>query len=211
MQPDPSGLTAHYPMEGNANDIAGTNHGTLSGGPVFTAGKIGQAIQFDGLDDYVDCGTAPALDIRDAITVSCWIKVAAFTKNWEAILAKGDNSYRMSRSATTGNSIHFGCNGPTGGNLDATAIVTDNNWHHVALVYDGVNKLIYIDGREDARVASTGRINLSTNPLWIGNNSGSTARQLGGLVDDVRIYSRALSEAEVAGLAGRTLPFDKAF
>jgi len=211
VQPDPAGLVAHYPMEGNANDIAGANNGTLSGGPVFTVGKIGQAIQFDGVDDYVDCGTAPALDIRDAITVSCWIKVAAFTKNWEAILAKGDNSYRMSRSATTGNSIHFGCNGPTGGNLDARGIVTDDNWHHVACVYDGVNKLIYIDGREDARVASTGQIALSTNPLWIGNNSGSTARQLGGLVDDVRIYSRALSEAEVAGMAGRTLPLDKQF
>jgi hypothetical protein len=116
----------------------------------------------------------------------------------------------MSRSATTGNSIHFGCNGPTGGNLDAKTIVTDNNWHHVACVYDGVNKIIYIDGREDARVASTGQIALSTNPLWIGNNSGSTARQLGGLVDDVQIHSRALSEAEVAGMAGRTLPFDKA-
>jgi len=60
-------------------------------------------------------------------------------------------------------------------------------------------------------LASTGQIALSTNALWIGNNSGSTARQLGGLVDDVRIYSRALSEAEVAGMAGRTVPFDKAF
>jgi len=211
VQPDPNGLTAHYPLDGNANDIAGTNNGTLSGGPLFTAGQIDQAIQFDGVDDYVDCGTGASLDIQDAITLSCWIKVAAFTKNWEAILAKGDNSYRMSRSATTGNSVHFGCNGPTGGNLNATAIMTDDNWHHVACVYDGVNKLIYIDGREDARVASTGQINVSTNPLWIGNNSGSTARQLGGLVDDVRIYSRALSDAEVAGLAGRTLPHDKPF
>jgi hypothetical protein len=211
VQPDPNGLTAYYPMEGNANDTAGANNGTLLGGPVFAAGKVGQAIQFDGLDDYVDCGAAPALDIRDTITLSCWIKVAAFTKNWETILAKGDNSYRMSRSATTGNSVHFGCNGPTGANLNATALVTDNNWHHIACVYDGVNKIVYVDGSEDARLASTGQIALSTYPLWIGNNSGSTARQLGGLVDEVRIYNRALSAAEVAGMAGRTLPVDKAF
>ncbi len=211
VQPDPNGLVAHYPMEGNANDVAGANNGTLSGGPVFTAGKVGQALQFDGLDDYVDCGTAAALDIRDAITISCWIKVAAFTKGWEAILAKGDNSYRVSRGPQNGNSVHFGCNGPTGGNLNATAIVTDNNWHHVACVYDGAKKLIYIDGREDSRVASTGQIALSTNALWIGNNSGSTARQYGGLVDDVRIYSRPLSAAEVAGLAGRAFPLDKPF
>jgi hypothetical protein len=117
----------------------------------------------------------------------------------------------MSRSATTGNSIHFGCNGPTGGNLDAKGIVTDNDWHQVACVYDGVNKLIYIDGREDARAASTGQIAVNTDALWIGNNSGSTARQLGGLVDDVRIYSRPLSAAEVAGLAGMVAPFDKPF
>jgi len=211
VEPNNAGLVGYWQFEGNTNDSAGANHGTATGGPTFVAGKIGQAINFDGVDDYVNCGTAASLDITGEITVACWIKVAAFTKSWETILAKGDNSYRMSRGPQTGNSIHFGCDGPTGGNVNGTAIVTDDTWHHVALVYDGSYKIIYIDGMEDARVASTGLINVSTYPLWIGNNSQQTVRQLIGLVDDVRIYSRALSLDEVAWLAGRTEPVEKPF
>ncbi|MBM4029386.1 MAG: LamG domain-containing protein, partial [Planctomycetes bacterium] len=164
------------------------NHGTLVGNVQRVDGYHGQALQFDG-NSYVNCGTGATLKIRDRITVACWIKVASFTRNWEAILAMGDDSYRMSRSATTGNSIHFGCNGPTGGNLDAVTTVTDNKWHHVALVYDGANKIIYLDGVEDARVASTGQINVSAYALYIGANSQQAGRGLAGLVDDVRIYS----------------------
>jgi len=174
------------------------------GGPTYTAGVDGQAIQLDGLDDYVDCGAAASLDITDEITMACWIKVAAFTRTWETIIAKGDNSYRMSRGPGTGDSIHFGCNGPSGGNLNATTTVTDDTWHHAALVYDGADKIIYIDGVEDARVASTGSINVSTYNLYIGENSQATDRYLAGLIDDVRIYNVALSQAEIGSLAGKT-------
>jgi hypothetical protein len=117
----------------------------------------------------------------------------------------------MSRGPGTGDSIHFGCNGPTGGNLNATTIVITDTWRHAALVYDGSNKIIYIDGVEDARVASTGSINVSTYNLYIGENSQQTGRYLTGLVDDVRIYNRALSPAEVAGLGGLTEPFSASF
>jgi hypothetical protein len=172
------------------------NHGTMVGSLQRGDGYFGDALAFDG-SSYVNCGRGVTLDIRDAITVTCWIKVASFTNSWEAILAKGDDSYRMSRSATTGNSIHFGCNGPTGGNLDAATTVTGDKWHHVALVYDGTDKIVYIDGVEDARVASTGQINASTYDLYIGANSQQAGRFLKGLVDDVRIYSRALSEEDL--------------
>ncbi|MBM4026200.1 MAG: hypothetical protein FJ280_12460, partial [Planctomycetes bacterium] len=187
---------------GLAVDYSGSdNYGALMGGPKFVEGQLGDALSFDGLDDYVNCGTDPSLNIRDQITIACWIKVAVFSRTWETILAKGDNSYRMSRSSTggvaAGNSIHFGCNGPTGGNLDATTIVTDNAWHHVVLVYDGTNKIIYIDGREDARVASTGQINESTHPVLIGENAQAIGRYLKGLVDDVRIYNKALTLEQI--------------
>ena len=134
-----SGTTA-FDSSDNGND------GTLEGNPQWVAGRLGGALEFDGIGDYVDCGDPPNLTITGDITVMCWIKVAAFTRTWETIIAKGDNSYRMSRGPGDGDSIHFGCNGPSGGNLNATTIVTDNTWHHVALVYDGTNKLIYIDG-----------------------------------------------------------------
>jgi len=172
------------------------NHGTMVGDAQRADGYFGDGLAFDGAS-YVNCGAGATLKIRDSITVACWIKVASFTRNWEAILAMGDDSYRMSRSATTGNSIHFGCNGPDGGNLDAVTTVTDDKWHHVALVYDGTDKIIYIDGAEDARMASTGQINESAYDLYIGANSQQAGRFLEGLVDDVRIYSRALTEEDL--------------
>jgi hypothetical protein len=216
VQPAATGLAAHYTFdEGSGTRVGDSsgngNHGTVNGNPQWVAGKIGGAMAFDGAGDYVDCGKAASLVIRDAITVSCWIKVAAFSRDWEAILAMGDDSYRMSRSATNGNSIHFGCNGPTGGNLDAKTVVTTDTWRHVALVYDGAYKVIYIDGIEDARVASTGQINVSAYTLHIGDNSQQANRNLKGVVDDVRIYNRPLSAEEVAGLAGQTKPRYKPF
>ncbi len=216
VQPAATGLAAYYTFdEGSgttAKDTSGNgNNGTINGNPQWVAGKVGGALAFDGAGDYVNCGKGASLVIRDTITVACWIKVASFTRNWETILGMGDDSYRMSRSATTGNSIHFGCNGPTGGNLDATTLVNTDTWRHVALVYDGAYKIIYIDGIEDARVASTGRINVSAYNLYIGANSQQTGRDLKGVVDDVRIYSRPLSAGEVTGLAGQTKARHKPF
>ncbi len=216
VPPAATNLVAYYTFDegsgAKAGDSSGKgNNGTASGNPQWVAGKIGGALSFDGVDDFVDCGKGAALVVRDTITVACWIKVASFTRNWETILAMGDDSYRLSRSATTGNSVHFGCNGPTGGNLDAKTLVTTDTWRHVALVYDGINKIVYVDGIEDARVASTGQINASAYNLYIGANAQQTGRNLKGLVDDVRIYSRPLSADEVAGLAGLTQPRHKSF
>ncbi len=213
--PDISGLAAHYTFDEGAGttvaDSSGNgNNGTVVGDPLWVVGTINGAMQFSG-DDYVNCGNGDSLQIQDAITVTCWVKIASFTVNWETILAKGDNSYRISRSSETGDSIHFGCNGPTGDNLNASAIITTDTWRHVAVVFDGAYKRIYIDGREDARAASTGQIDISTDDLYIGENSGATGRQLAGLVDDVRIYNRALSAAEIAGMAGRTNPVHTPF
>ena len=206
--PDPAGLAAHYTFDEGAgttvNDASGNgNAGTIVGDPLWVSGTLNGAMEFSG-DDYVNCGNGDSLQIQDAITITAWIKIASFTVTWETILAKGDDSYRMSRGPSDGDSVHFGCNGPTGDNLTANGIVTTDTWQHVAAVFDGAYKRIYIDGIEDARAESTGQINISTYDLYIGENSGATGRQLGGLVDDIRIYNRALSPEELAGMAGRT-------
>ncbi len=211
VNPGTEGLAAYYPFENDVLDASGNgNDGTIVGDPVFVDGPpgYGMAMEFDGIDDYVDCGNAESLDITGDITVACWIKVAAFSKTWETILAKGDHAYRMSRGPGDGDSIHFGCNGPSGGNLNASTIVTTDTWRHVALVYDGTDKIIYIDGVEDARLASEGSIEShDEHNLFIGENSEAVNRFLTGLVDEVMIYNRALSEAEIRYLAGeRAIP-----
>jgi len=183
---------------GMAIDYSGWNHdGTPEGDPQWVEGFQGDALAFDGAGDYVDCGNPPEFTIQDELTLACWIKVAAFTVPWETIIAKGDNSYRMSRGPEDGDSIHFACTGTSGDHLNGSTIVTDDSWHHVACVYDGVNRILYLDGFEDARVSSTGQISASTYNLFIGENSQQRSRNLTGLVDDVRLYNRALTEDEV--------------
>jgi hypothetical protein len=200
-------LVAHWELDETAGlvaaDSSGNNyHGVLYGGPVWqpTGGKLGGALQFDGVNDYVDCGNPSALNIQDKITLACWIKVAAFTKDWETILAKGDNSYRFSRSG--GNGIHFGVGGTSAWAIEGAKTVTGNQWHHVAGVYDGSQATIYVDGIVDVAVPATGKLNVNSFNFAIGENLQQRGRYLNGLVDDVRVYNCALSAAEIAQLVG---------
>jgi hypothetical protein len=173
------------------------NDGTLVGDPQWVTGQLNGALEFDGTGDWVDCGNNASLQITDNITVACWFKVAAFTVTWETIVAMGDDSYRLSRGGSNGNATHFGCSGLTPAWFNGVTVVTDNTWHHLAGVYDGSNMIIYLDGDEDARVAATGTINVSAYNFHIADNAQQPGRELTGLVDDVRIYRRALSETEI--------------
>ena len=199
---DPA-LVAWWPLDGDATD-SGPNglDGTVMGDPDWSPGKFGMAVDLDGTDDYIDCGNPDPLTIRDELTVSCWFKVESFTRTWESILAKGDNSYRLSRGPGTGNGTHMGISGTSASPdyFNAPTIVTDNKWHHIAGVYDGTQAIIYIDGKEDMVYPSTGQINASTYSLFIGENSQARDRYLNGLVDDVRIYNRALTADEVKSM-----------
>ncbi|MHC4440707.1 MAG: LamG domain-containing protein, partial [Planctomycetota bacterium] len=73
----------------------------------------------------------------------------------------------------------------------------DGQWHHIAASYDGTTFYVYADGELDASEPSTGQITLSSYPLYIGNNSQNTDREWNGLIDDVMIYNRALSQEEI--------------
>jgi hypothetical protein len=190
---DGSGTTA-FDSSGNGNN------GILVGDPQWVAGKFGGALEFNG-DDYVNCGDGPSLQIQDQITITFWFKVDAFSNTWEAFLAKSDSAYRASRSNGTGNATHFGAGGTSvgGGNsyFDGTIIVTGGQWHHYAATYDGTAGKIYIDGVLDVTSPGTGQISLTSSDLYIGENSGATGRFLHGIMDEVRIYSRALTDTEI--------------
>ncbi|MBA7572066.1 hypothetical protein ES708_13841 [subsurface metagenome] len=191
-----SGTTA-FDSTGNGND------GIFVGDPKWVPGRLGGALEFNG-DDYLNCGNGESLQIQDAITIAFWFKVDAFQNTWEAFMSKGDDSYRTSRGGGDGDAIHMGISGTSagGGNgwFNGTVIVTDNHWHHMAATYDGAEGRIYIDGLLDVTSPGTGQINISTYELWIGTNSQNTDRLLHGLLDDMRIYSRSLSDTEILGV-----------
>ena len=199
---DPS-LVAHWTLDGNADDSAGSNDGTLIGDPTWVDDpNRGWCLSFDGDGDCVDVGEDPSLTFTDAITLSCWIQVRAFDRNWNAILTKGDD-WVLARTRDD-NRIAFLCLGLTGGGWPEVYSddVNDENWHHIAGVYDGAMLYMYQDGDCVDSKSIKGSINSNWNRVLIGENGQAPNRYWNGLIDEVRIYSRPLSPEEISDLAG---------
>ena len=209
--PGNNGLVAYYAFENDANDSSGNElHGTLVGDAKFAEGPVGygMALDLDGDGDYVDCGLDPNFDITEQISFTYWMKAVALDKGWNTVLSRGDDSWRSSRAGTE-NFMEAAVGGTSGNYLLGATLVDDDNWHHVGAVYDGATFSLYVDGKLDASEESTGSITVSSFPLYIGNNSDNMDRDWTGLIDEVTIYNRALSEGEVIYLAGeRSTPVD---
>lgn len=204
--PSTAGLIAHYTLDGNVLDSSGNAlHGTVNGNPLYTPGIFGQALTFDGVGDYVDCTNNVKYDaITDKITVAAWIQVDIFDVTFQAIVTKGDSSWRLSRNTET-DGVHWRANGPDPAlRVNSTVSVNDGEWHHVAGTYDGTSARLYVNGRLDGSLATTGSVAKNAQKVFIGGNAEQMARLWKGAIDEVRIYSRVLTEAEVRYLADRT-------
>jgi len=198
-----TGLVAHWAFDEDSGTIAHDStpnglDGTLEGDPQWVEGKIGNALDFDGDGDYVDCG-ADGFDITDQITITAWIKVTAFDTAHQAIVTKGDGAYRIARQGDE-SYLAFACTGTGGYKTMGSENPNDGEWHHVAGVYDGTTIYLYVDGIVDNTTASTGPIDSQTWPLYIGENAQQTGREWNGLIDEVRIYNRGLSAQEIEDL-----------
>lgn len=176
-------------------------YGTPQWDPV--GGKIDGALRFDGVDDYIDVQNESPFDMTVAMSVAAWIKVAAFDRDFQAIVTKGDNAWRLQRWSNT-NRIEFACTGLTHdsphGSLFGNINVNDGQWRHVAGVYDGTRIYLYVDGNLDVSEATSGFIALNNQRVMIGKNAEKSNRLWNGWIDDVRVYNRGLSEAEVRSI-----------
>jgi len=193
-----------------AVDSSGNAHnGTLLGDTSWVDVITGGALAFDGDGDYVDIGKEPNFDIKNQITVSAWIKVGAFDREWQTIVAKGDRAWRLQRNWGE-STLEFACSGlvvpgTDWGQIYGTTDVNDGHWHHVAGVYDQEKIYLYIDGNLDASAEAPGTIRVNDEPVYIGENSQTPNRFWNGLIDDVRIYSYALSTEEISEIAQKAL------
>jgi len=195
-------LVALYQFEDNANDSSGNNlHGKFVGQAKIVSDAVrGNVLSLDGQDSYVDCGTAPAFNITSRITIACWVKVNKFDKNWQTIIAKGGDSYRLSRAGST-NSSHFGCTGLKIQWFDGNINVNDGKWHHIAGIYDGSMMCLYVDDVLDESRQTFGIIDISSYPLYIGASAQQGGeRYFNGLIDDVAIFDHALNAEQVSKL-----------
>ncbi|MBN2393521.1 MAG: tandem-95 repeat protein [Anaerolineae bacterium] len=185
-------------------DRSGNGHaGDLVNGPSFTTTvppslTTGLALAFDGVDDYVSIGGAESDFDLNQLSVLFWMKTDGFIQYFEALVTKGDSAWRVHRYATTGQ-VSFGTNDITAGDNDmpSNASVDDGQWHHIAAVYDGSAKYLYIDGALDNSEAASGTIATNDFSVLIGENDEAAGRYFGGLMDDVQVYDWALSASEV--------------
>ncbi len=202
------GLVAHWKFDEMRGEIAkdssgNGNVGRLVGNPVWAKGKTGGALSFDGDGDYVAVGNESNFDITEQITVAAWIKVNKFDRAWQTIVGKGDNTWRLARYKEE-NGLKLNCDDESGYvGVAGDMTVNDGGWHHVAGVYDGKKMYLYVDGKLDASVEHTGKIRTDDYDVYIGENTEVLGHEWDGLIDDVRIYDRALSADEIVQLYNR--------
>ena len=209
----PSGLVAGYAFNETigttASDASGNGlNGTLTNGPTWSTGKYGGAVNLDGVNDYVDLGNPVALRITGSMTVTGWINSSAFPRDDATIVSKRDSNnsgFQLDTTVDRGlRGIGFKLTGNSGGDMfryGATALQL-NTWYHVAGVYNAASGTlnVYLNGQLDngALVGTvvTSQQN-STQNVNIGRRSGNSGYEFAGRVDDVRIYNRALTAAEI--------------
>jgi uncharacterized delta-60 repeat protein len=202
-----NGLVAYYPFNGNANDASGnSNDGTVSGAILAMDRFLStnSAYSFDGSTAFIDCGNKPAFNFGQSdFTICTWIRSAGSQAN-KYIIGKYSNTVPSSFGlGTGGNAAAYAFIwGTSSEAASGTTILADNNWHHLMAVYKrNSNLTIYRDGAMQAQkdiTALQGAMITNAFPLLIGKIS--SGQNFGGLIDDVRIYNRALSSSEVTQL-----------
>ena len=182
------------------------NNGTLTNGPTWSAsGKYGAAISFDGTNDLVNIIDANSLDLTNGMTLEAWVKPGNVT-GYKTVLCKenGTNNLAYALSANDNNSTVANQRpntririGSTTRTSTGTAKLALNTWTHIASTYDGATLRFFINGTQVSATAATGNMVTTTNMLRIGGSPNLGTQYFAGLIDEVKIYNRALSQAEI--------------
>jgi len=205
---DPS-LVAYYALENNTEDGSGNGlHGTVVGNPTYVEGLAGygMAMEFDG-ESYVDCGNDAILDITGPISMAIWIRPGTDGSVETAPLCKADASagwswqlrYGWNTDKPTIMGFQFNA---TGGSvwIYVEQDLPIGEWYHIAASHDGATVKCYLDGAETDSAPMT---DFAGGPSTLLIGSDGWRSDWIGAIDDVRIYDRALSEAEVLELASK--------
>ena len=220
--PSNLGLVGYWSMNENTGTVAGdssgnNNRGILTNDPTWVDGKRGKAINFDGSNDYVNAGSGSSLDNLPAITFSAWIYPRAQgTRLFVTNRGNPESSgWRFAFDSATAGSMRFTVDYSTtdlvtrNNSPDANSVAPLNKWTHIAVTWNGsataTNVKIYFNG-VGANSYSTAngvgdRVDDNAQNLIIGHNEALTSNGgFNGLIDEVRVYNRALSAAEIQAL-----------
>jgi hypothetical protein len=205
-------MVSWWPGDGNPNDIIDGNHGTFVGNVSYSTGEVGQAFSFDG-SSYVEVPDAANLNFAPnaPITVDMWVyrtgtaQIMHFIGKRAGCTAGTFINYQMALNMSTLKGLSFGGDG---GGVVTGQDLPLNTWTHLAGTFDGSTYRFYINGTLAG--TGTGTLGPANNaPLLIGKSG--TCENFVGLIDEVELFSRALSASEIqaiynAGGAGKCRP-----
>lgn len=186
------------------------NHGEMKGDPELVQGRFGKALEFNGQDTYVEIPHHETLTVDQDFTVMAWIHTVRHegpdNAQWQGIMAKGNNprSYSLWTESNS-KCLHLSVGPPNGGGSVCNGEVALNTWQHVVAQYNDGTHRYWINGEK------VGEINNKpnppgledTSPVVVGTAGGGNIRYFLGMIDEVRIWNRALSEAEVNQQMGK--------
>jgi len=189
----------------SAKDLSGyKNNGTINGAvcvddtpyKVVGSGQGKNALSFDGNDDYVDCGNGVILDITNEITISMWVKLKTISGSRQVFLDKG--------SFTDDKSYYFGWDGSqvemriwyTNGLAVKTYAPSVDKWYYFVATGKNGEQKFYVNGELIGSTSIIGTITSTSRPVLLGNANGRSY-YFNGIIDEVRIYSTALSVYQI--------------
>jgi len=186
-----------------ADSSGNSNTGTLFNGPAWAAGQANGALSFDGVDDHVSIPNSPSLSPTNAMTLAAWVNTRDVAAT-QQIIGKYSGTLGGPYFLRVQNpgAIRFRAGGV---NLTSGTVLTANTWYYVAGTYDGSQLRLYVNGTLRASVAASGA--MADNGLNV--NIGSLTNGGGyfkGLLDEVRLYGRALTAQEVLALYAANAP-----
>ncbi|MGA1980762.1 MAG: LamG domain-containing protein, partial [Sedimentisphaerales bacterium] len=190
--------------DGNTNDLSPyTNYGLQRGNPLWVASSPQgtYALDFNGVNDYVRVNTSTSLHPTAAVSLAVWIKPND-CGNYEANPYIQNPAYIIRNS--TGNNFEFTIHTPTNNDYSAVSPADSSFngvWHHLAGTFDGRYVKLYVDSVLENTVDTNGTT-LATNTTWVGIAASPVSPEyFSGMLDEIRIYNKALSQTEVAWLA----------
>jgi large repetitive protein len=202
---NPPGLVSLWAAEGNASDSTAMNPGVLRGGITFAEGNFGQAFAFDGSGGYLEVPDHPSLQLLQESTLLAWVyldELPSQTGRNLYIAGRSQNGNDFDLEVESDNRVRFyPCGGVGGGGYPgSTTIVQTGVWYHVAATYKANARMeLFINGVNEISIPINCVLGGNPSPFTIGL-SPVWGRPFHGRIDQVRLYNRALSAAEIAAL-----------
>ena len=185
-----------------ADSSGRNNNGTLANATWTTTGKNGGGMSFNGTNAMVTVPDSVTLDLTTAMTLEAWVRPTALGSGWRTVILKEAPPDQLAYSLYAHNAsrpaswIRVNSNQDRGTAGAATTTLALNTWSHLASTYDGTTLRLYINGTQVSSLNVSGLLVTTTGALRLGGN-GIWNEWFVGDLDDVRVYSKALTAAEV--------------